>query len=108
VGSVNVFETVVSQGNTAVFQSVFCIGTSTNPPINSLFIKVGSGMGSFNATFGFLLPKTTYFVRAFAINNTDTAFDNEFSIKTIALGLPIISTAEANNLKQTSANSEVV
>jgi uncharacterized protein (TIGR02145 family) len=67
--------------------------TTTNPTI-SLTAKTsdGTGTGSFTSTLTNLTPKTTYYVRAYAINSAGTGYGNEISFttsdSTIVMGIP--------------------
>lgn len=53
--------------------------------ISGTWLPCGSGTGLFNDTTGTLLPNTTYYYRAYAINAQDTAYDTELTFTTKAL-----------------------
>ena len=74
---------VLDDGGATVTERGICWSTSHNPSINGLHISVGTGMGSFNSLFSIvLLPSTTYYVRAYAINSAGTGYGSEVSFET--------------------------
>ena len=56
-------------------------------PIFTLFVddntNDGTGSGTFSSNLSGLIPNTTYYVRAYATNNTGTAYGNEIMFKTL-------------------------
>ena len=77
---------ITSDGGTAVVERGVCWNTSTSPTINdSRTYDFGGGTGSFDINFSGLQVNTTYYVRAFAVNNTGIAYGNELSFTTTAL-----------------------
>ncbi len=75
---------VTGSGGATVTQRGIVYGTSQNPTTSSgTFVTVGSGTGSFSTTLdGALIPNTTYYVRAFAINSAGTAYGSQLSFTT--------------------------
>ena len=77
---------ITSDGGTAVVERGVCWNTSTSPTINdSRTYDFGGGTGSFDINFSGLQVNTTYYVRAFAVNNTGITYGNELSFTTTAL-----------------------
>jgi uncharacterized protein (TIGR02145 family) len=77
---------ITSDGGTAVVERGVCWDTSTSPTINdSRTYDFGGGTGSFDINFSGLQVNTTYYVRAFAVNNTGITYGNELSFTTTAL-----------------------
>ena len=72
---------VTSDGGAEVTERGICWGTNANPTISNSHTSAGSGMGAFSATMGGLSANTTYYVRAYAINEAGTAYgsDKEFT-----------------------------
>ena len=77
---------ITSDSGTAVVERGVCWNTSTSPTINdSRTYDFGGGTGSFDINFSGLQVNTTYYVRAFAVNNTGITYGNELSFTTTAL-----------------------
>ncbi len=92
---------ITSSGGLPVTQRGICWSISRNPTTSDSRIYSGSGLGQFSISFSGLLSNTTYYVRAFAINNAGTSYGNEVSF--ITASLPILTTLPANLITQTTA-----
>ena len=68
---------VVSEGTSTVTERGICWGTGHNPTISGAHISSGSGLGSYKANMTGLTPNTTYYVRAYATNNSGTDYGEE-------------------------------
>ena len=76
---------ITDNGGDPVTQRGVCwntTGTPTYPASSNT--SDGSGSGSFSSFLAGLLPNTTYFVRAYAINTVGTGYGNEVSFTTPA------------------------
>ena len=73
-------------GGSTITQQGFVWNTSTNPT-TALTTKT---IGSF-ANLTALLPNTTYYVKAYAINANGTSYSNEVTFTTLALAAPILN-----------------
>lgn len=73
---------ITSDGGAAITIRGVCWGTSENPTIKCCKTADGQGMGIFTSFIDGLIPSTTYFVRAYAINSKGVAYGNELSFKT--------------------------
>jgi uncharacterized protein (TIGR02145 family) len=95
---------ISSDGGGSITARGVCWSTSQNPTI-ALSTKTtdGSGVGSFTSNITGLAPGTTYYLRAYAVNNAGTAYGNQISITTIA-ALPLLTTTSASNVTTTMAN----
>jgi hypothetical protein len=78
-----------------------------HPDINSYpHTQDSSGLGFFQSTITGLTPGTTYYVRAYATNGTETASGNEFSFTTPATASPpTVSTTTISSITSTTAAS---
>jgi len=76
--------TVVQQGTSPVSARGICWGTSPNPDLTANVINAGSGLGAFSEIISGLSYSTTYYVRAFATNDTETAYGDQITFTTTA------------------------
>ncbi len=79
VGSGN----VTSDGGDAVSSRGLVYSTEPNPTLSNNLATAGAGDGQFTANLSGLTPETTYYVKAFAINNEGTAYGDEASFTTL-------------------------
>jgi hypothetical protein len=77
---------ITNNGGSLVTQRGVCYSTSTNPTTANSTIISGGGTGSFTSNLSGLTNNTTYYVRAFAINSSGTAYGNQVSFTTTAGG----------------------
>jgi uncharacterized protein (TIGR02145 family) len=98
--------TISGNGGSAITQSGVCWSTSPNPTLANNFTIDGNGSGTFVSNILPLQPATTYFVRAYAVNTSGTAYGNTQSFTTQSASgagsLPIIAT---NNVVYTDGLS---
>jgi hypothetical protein len=73
---------VTCDGGTAVIARGVCLSLSLNPTISDYHTTNGSGVGVFTSSLAGLSPNTHNFVRAYAMNTTDTALRNTVSFTT--------------------------
>ena len=74
---------VVSDNCTAYTISGICWSINHNPNLDDAHTTNGSGVGAFISSLTDLYPGTTYYVRAYATNSTDTAYGQEMSFTTL-------------------------
>ena len=97
-GSINAtgfsaYGTVVSDCDIQVTARGFCYSTSQYPTIENDHTIVGKGLGNFQSNITNLQVSTTYYIRAFATNETGTTYGDQIPIITKD-GLPIVETNE--------------
>ena len=73
---------VTSDGEETVFDRGICYNTVSMPTVSDNCIHIGQGTGSFSDVLNGLLPETTYYVRAFAINSIGVGYGSEVSFTT--------------------------
>ena len=73
---------VVEDGGAEVTSHGICWGTSQEPTIEGNKTNEGSGVGTFTSELQDLSPKTTYYVRAYAINSEGVSYGEEKSFAT--------------------------
>jgi len=88
--------TVVQQGTSPVNARGICWGTSPNPDLTASVINSGSGLGSFSEIISGLSYSTTYYVRTFASNDTETAYGDQITFTTTSGSALSYSTAGWN------------
>ena len=93
---------VTNDGGAEVTERGFCWSTSQYPTISDSHTAVGTGTGSFTGLLSGLIPSTTYYVRAYAINIAGTSYSNQVTITTDN-GLPTVTTGNVSNITSNSA-----
>ena len=98
---------ITNGGGSPVTGSGLCWNTSPNPTIgnsNSLN-PVNTPLGPFTSYLAGLLPNTTYYVRAFAINSAGTAYGNQVTFATFNPVIPTVTTTAITGVTGGVANS---
>ena len=93
---------VISDGGAIVTARGVCWSTSVGPTISDFKTSEGTGTGLFASSLAGLTANTTYYVRAYAINSTGTAYGNQISFTT-STSLATITTDPVGNITATSA-----
>ncbi len=93
---------VTDQGGSEVTVRGICWSTGHNPTMENSHVNSGSGLGGFICDMLGLTPGTTYYVRAYAVNEQGTVYGEEESFTTSVL-LPEVTTDQVINITQTSA-----
>lgn len=70
-------------GGSPISAKGICWSTSPNPDTTNSRTMDGYGVGGFISNITGLIPKTTYYVRAYAINSTGIGYGNELSFTTL-------------------------
>ena len=97
---------VTSDGNATVTERGVVYSTKQNPTISDNKKLNGSGVGSFVCDLSNLQAGTTYYVRAYAINNKGTAYGDEVSFTTaLPISLATVTTASITNITETTAKA---
>jgi hypothetical protein len=94
---------VIDDGGMNVTQRGVCWSTNHNPTTDNNHVLVGSGTGVFSCTITDLSANTTYYIRAYAINDKGTAYGEEKKFTTQDYGLPKLITNNVTNITQTTA-----
>jgi uncharacterized protein (TIGR02145 family) len=102
--SASVGGNVTSQGGTPVRERGVCYSLSPDPNTSNIKIQSGSGTGTFTCDLTQLAKGTTYYVKAYAINDGGTAYGNEINFKTKSDPVvPTVTTAEVTSVTTTTA-----
>lgn len=75
---------VTEWGGTAVTERGVTWATSNNPTIETNKLTAGEDIGSYQVFIDGLTPETKYYVRAYAINSSGTAYGEELEVTTKA------------------------
>ena len=95
---------VTSSGGLDVLERGVCYATTTQPTIYNMKKSDGAGgVGEYNIFLGELQPGTTYYVRAYAINEKGVGYGEEQTFTTKAYLLPTIKSIEYTSVEYTNA-----
>ena len=95
--------TIIKEGNPPYSEKGFCYSTVQDPTIGNTKITVnGGGTGNYTADINGLSLNTTYYYRAYAIQNGTPIYGLAVSFKT-EYSETIVSTSEATNVSPSSA-----
>ena len=94
---------VTDDGGAEITERGICYSTSANPTTANTKITSGRGLGEFTCNLTNLQDGTTYYVRAYAINEKGTAYGEEVSFTTKQLFTPTIVTTQPTNVAYNSA-----
>ena len=90
-------------GGSPVTARGVCWSISQNPTTADYKTNNGTGSSSFISSITGLSPGTTYYLRAYAINNMGTAYSSQVQITTLAL-LSTVTTATINSITLNTAS----
>ena len=76
---------ITHNGNSTITESGVCYATTVNPDITKSKVVKTVQSGKYSCVLTGLLPETTYYVRAYAINETGTAYSNELPFLTTSV-----------------------
>ncbi len=93
---------VANDGGAEITDRGIFWGTSSGTDTTGTQLSLGTGTGVFYDTLRNLTPGVTYYVKAYAINNTGMSLGSESSFTT-QISLPTLVTAEITNITPNSA-----
>jgi uncharacterized protein (TIGR02145 family) len=96
---------VSASGSAPVTSRGVCYSTSQNPALSGSCVASGTGTGSFTASLTGLTSGTTYYARAYATNNSGTAFGNQVNFTT--LGTPPVTDIDGNVYQTVQIGTQV-
>ena len=97
---------ITSQGSSAVIKRGVVWDIRQNPTIDMYwgYSEDGTGTGTFTSSLTGLFPSTTYYVRAYAINNEGISYGQQVSIMTLTQS-PVLTTNNVTDISGISAVS---
>jgi len=96
---------ITSDGGSPIVMRGVCWKTSSGATISDAKTTDGIGTGVFVSSITGLLPVTTYYVRAYAINNTVVNYGNEVSFTSLPILPTLAATTVASTITGNSANT---
>ena len=88
---------VTSDGGASVIQRGVCYSTSQAPTMADNYTSEAGGNGVFISNMTNLLPTTTYYIRAYAINSVDTVYGQEETFTTTDACDGVLSVTDIDN-----------
>jgi uncharacterized protein (TIGR02145 family) len=82
---------ITNTGASAIIQSGVVWSTFPSPSISDNLTNEEASIGTFTSNLTGLNPNTTYYVRAYAVNNEGTFYGNQFAFTTASLVDSIVS-----------------
>ena len=82
---------ISNDGGSLITQRGVCFSTTPTPTTANTTVISGSGTGSFTSNLTGLIPNSTYYVRAYAINSAGTAYGTALSFTSTSGGGDIVS-----------------
>lgn len=101
--------TVTSNGGSSVTECGVCWSTGTNPTVNDNHVVSSSSTNTFSCQITNLVPNTTYYVRAYAMNDKGVGYGNQISFITLSgngggpNAIPVVETSPVKEITETSA-----
>lgn len=89
---------VISDGQSAVTERGLVWSTSQQPTLDNNKSSSGSGTGAYSVLLSNLSPKTTYYVRAYAVNAAGTAYGGQVSFTTTEPSPVLVATNNCASL----------
>lgn len=83
INSATIGGNITADGGATITERGICWSTTTNPTITNYKTASGNGTGTFTVSATGLKNKTTYYVRAYAINSIGTSYGSEISFVTL-------------------------
>jgi uncharacterized protein (TIGR02145 family) len=95
---------ITSEGGLWIIECGVCWSTSVNPTINDNKSFDWAGNLSFTSSVTGLTPNTTYYVRAYATNNTGTGYGSQMTFKTYT---GIVTDIDGNNYNTITIGTQI-
>ncbi len=96
---------VTSDGHADIMVRGVCWDTRKSPDIEDERTTDGYGTGKFTSNVTGLLPNTTYFLRAYAVNSEGASYGNQVTFTTSLYAPPELTTRAVTRITQTTARS---
>ncbi len=97
---------IKSSGNSTVTDCGFCYSKSAQPTIADSRVSYGMATGSFGKTVTGLSENTTYYVRAYAVNDAGVGYSEEVIFNTLEVTVPSVSVVSMGTISNTQVDFE--
>jgi hypothetical protein len=97
---------ITTDGGSSITARGVCWGTTTAPTTSGDKTVDGSGTGEFSSEITELDPSTTYYVRAYVVNEFGTHYGNEYSFETLS-GAVDITIGDAYDITPVGAKGSI-
>ena len=97
---------VTKDNGVAVTERGVCWATTDNPTISDNKETSGDGVGAFTVSLTELADATTYYVRAYAINEVGISYGETNSFTTQTISVPTVSSAHIVDVSESSVTLE--
>lgn len=100
---------ITSNGGSTIKECGVCWSAETNPTIDGEHAVSSSNTGSYLCLITNLVPNTTYYVRAYAVNDKGAGYGNQVSFITLSgngggpNAIPVVETSPVREITETSA-----
>ncbi len=96
---------VVADSGLMVTRRGICWSLTPNPLVADNADTIGKGLGAYEIKIDALNPGLTYYIRAFAVNDSGTSYGSQKTLITNSLSVPLLTTSIVNNITHNSATS---
>jgi len=96
---------VTLNGQAKINEKGICWSIMQNPTISDPRTNDGTGSGTFTSKMTGLIPDTRYYLRAFAMTSSGTAYGNEISFISDKVVTPTVNTIGFTSITDTSATA---
>ncbi len=96
---------VVADSGLMVTRRGICWSLTPNPLVADNADTIGKGLGAYEIKIDALNPGLTYYIRAFAVNDSGTSYGVQKSFLTVALTPPVLTTTQVKNIGTTTTES---
>lgn len=103
-GSATVAASVTDDGKGDVNEVGFVYSSSINPTLDDNKVPCGTDVDNFSASLADLADNTTYYVRAYALNQAGVGYGEETFFTTKEIRVPDVSTTEVTSVTYNSAS----
>jgi hypothetical protein len=98
---------VTSDGGSAVITRGVCWSIFPEPTLADDYTADGSGTGSYTSLMTGLIPDTTYYVRAYAVNSVGTAYGGEEVFATTLLTTITVTSPDGGEIWEAGSQQEI-
>lgn len=96
--------TITNDGGSTIISRRVCWSTNNTPTMSDNKTTDGAGAGSYLSSISGLTAGTTYFVRAYATNASETGYGMAMSFTTLPTTISILTTSDITNITQNTAS----